>query len=127
MNMLFSFDGKGFGKCMAQSLGCSNPATIQINSHGIVTEWCSKCFTLLKDAFRTEPARCECCNQAFTEGQGSRCDNCGVFICKSCAGPQGIPEWRGMRVCEQCKADLTADKGPDPEDLIARMEYLEDR
>jgi hypothetical protein len=45
-----------------------------------------------------------------------RCENCGEVYCDTCWEVIGKC-WRGMLVCEQCKGDLTMDKGPDPEDF----------
>ena len=48
------------------------------------------------------------------------CENCGKFAMMA-------KLWRDMMLCLACYDDLTRDKGPDMEDLLAEVEDREDR
>ena len=71
------------------------------------------------------PVKCAGCDAYGEKLEFNNCENCGDYFCSNCREP--ITHWRNMKVCTQCKEDLTKDKGEDMEDIINRTEYLEER
>ena len=60
---------------------------------------------------------CCICEESGPQSGAEICENCKDIYCPECAkADEGMTTWRDMEVCSRCKGDLTADKGPDPND-----------
>ena len=93
-------------------------------ARGLIADWRSPC---CKDELSADPvsARCVMCGKCQDPNEPvlwRECDNCRDTFCPEC-----LVKWRDLKVCAPCKDDLTMDKGPDWEEEIDRVGYLEDR